>query len=83
MVQSRRHFTDEFKREAVRYEWLSQYHWQDRNRVQRVATDWMWPRVSQKTFPVQAPWNGAFREDWIVANGRNRVSGRSGKAMKP
>ncbi|KVA53009.1 hypothetical protein WI61_24880 [Burkholderia cepacia] len=27
---------------TVRYEWLSQYHWEDLDHVQRFATDWMW-----------------------------------------
>jgi len=26
----------------VRYEWLSLYHWEDLEHVQRFATDWMW-----------------------------------------
>ena len=26
----------------MRYEWLSQYHWDDIDHVQRVATEWMW-----------------------------------------
>ena len=27
---------------TVRYEWLSQYYWQDLNKVQDFATRWMW-----------------------------------------
>ncbi len=27
---------------TMRYEWLSQYHWNDLDHVQRVATQWMW-----------------------------------------
>jgi len=26
----------------VRYEWLSQYHWQDLDEVRLYATKWMW-----------------------------------------
>ncbi len=26
----------------MRYEWLSQYHWDDLDHVQRAATQWMW-----------------------------------------
>ena len=32
---------------AVRYEWLSQYHWNDLVHVQHVATQWMWPLQSR------------------------------------
>ncbi|RKP43454.1 transposase [Trinickia fusca] len=34
-------YVERFNR-TVRYEWLSQYHWEDLDHVQRVATDWMW-----------------------------------------
>ncbi|RBL79175.1 hypothetical protein DDE05_59760 [Streptomyces cavourensis] len=32
---------------AIRYEWLSQYHWDDLDHVQRVATQWMWSLQSR------------------------------------
>ncbi|MGE1001458.1 IS3 family transposase [Ralstonia pseudosolanacearum] len=34
-------YVERFNR-TVRYEWLSQYHWEDLDHVQRFATDWMW-----------------------------------------
>lgn len=34
-------YVERFNR-TVRYEWLSQYHWEDLDHVQRVATQWMW-----------------------------------------
>lgn len=34
-------YVERFNR-TVRYEWLSQYHWDDLDHVQRVATQWMW-----------------------------------------
>lgn len=34
-------YVERFNR-TVRYEWLSQYHWDDIDHVQRVATEWMW-----------------------------------------
>jgi putative transposase len=34
-------YVERFNR-TVRYEWLSQYHWEDLEHVQRFATDWMW-----------------------------------------
>lgn len=35
------------------------------------------------TVPVQTARNGEFQEGWAVASGRKRVSGESGRAMKP
>ena len=43
----------------------------------------MWSGSSRKPFSVQTAWNGEFQERWTVASGKNRVSGESGKAMKP
>ncbi|WP_142051284.1 IS3 family transposase [Achromobacter sp. SLBN-14] len=34
-------YVERFNR-TVRYEWLSQYHWEDLDHVQRIATQWMW-----------------------------------------
>jgi len=34
-------YVERFNR-TVRYEWLSQYHREDLDHVQRFATDWMW-----------------------------------------
>jgi putative transposase len=34
-------YIERFNR-TVRYEWLSQHHWQDLDEVQRFATEWMW-----------------------------------------
>lgn len=34
-------YVERFNR-TVRYEWLSQYHWDDLDHLQRVATQWMW-----------------------------------------
>jgi putative transposase len=34
-------YVERFNR-TVRYEWLSQYHWDDLDHVQRIATQWMW-----------------------------------------
>ncbi|WP_152545263.1 IS3 family transposase [Bordetella holmesii] len=34
-------YVERFNR-TVRYEWLSQYHWEDLDHVQRAATEWMW-----------------------------------------
>ncbi len=34
-------YVERFNRTA-RYEWLSQYHWEDLDHVQRFAIDWMW-----------------------------------------
>jgi hypothetical protein len=34
-------YVERFNR-TVRYEWLSQYHWDDLDHVQRFATAWMW-----------------------------------------
>ncbi|WP_323016219.1 IS3 family transposase [Castellaniella sp.] len=34
-------YVERFNR-TVRYEWLSQYHWEDLDQVQRAATEWMW-----------------------------------------
>ncbi|MBR8279058.1 transposase family protein [Burkholderia vietnamiensis] len=34
-------YVERFNR-TVRYEWLSLYHWDDLDHVQRFATDWMW-----------------------------------------
>ncbi len=34
-------YVERFNR-TVRYEWLSLYHWEDLDHVQRFATDWMW-----------------------------------------
>ena len=34
-------YIERFKR-TVRYEWLSQYHWQDLDEVRLNATQWMW-----------------------------------------
>lgn len=34
-------YVERFNR-TVRYEWLSQYHWDDLEDVPRVATQWMW-----------------------------------------
>lgn len=34
-------YVERFNR-TVRYEWLSQYHWDDLDHVQRAATQWMW-----------------------------------------
>nr|WP_230945410.1 IS3 family transposase [Burkholderia vietnamiensis] len=34
-------YVERFNR-PVRYEWLSQYHWEDLDHVQRFATDWTW-----------------------------------------
>ncbi len=31
----------------------------------------------------QTVWNGEFQERWTVVKGKNRVSGESGRAMKP
>ncbi|WP_442859293.1 IS3 family transposase [Burkholderia sp. LA-2-3-30-S1-D2] len=39
-------YVERFNR-TVRYEWLSQYHWEDLDHVQRFATDWMWTGVSE------------------------------------
>ena len=34
-------YVERFNR-TVRYEWLSQYHWEDLDHVQHAATEWMW-----------------------------------------
>ncbi|WP_410174914.1 integrase core domain-containing protein [Mycetohabitans endofungorum] len=34
-------YVEQFDR-SMRYEWLSQYHWKDLDRVQRFTTDWSW-----------------------------------------
>ncbi len=34
-------YVERFNR-TVRYEWLSQYHWEDLDQVQHAATQWMW-----------------------------------------
>lgn len=34
-------YVERFNR-TVRHEWLSQYHWEDLDHVQCMATDWMW-----------------------------------------
>lgn len=34
-------YVERFNR-TVRYEWLSQYHWDSLNQVQQAATEWMW-----------------------------------------
>lgn len=34
-------YVERFNR-AVRYEWLSQYHWTDLDEVREYATQWMW-----------------------------------------
>ena len=34
-------YSERFNR-AVRYEWLSQYHWSDLEEVRLYATNWMW-----------------------------------------
>jgi len=34
-------YVERFNR-TVRYEWLSQYHWEDLDQVQYAATEWMW-----------------------------------------
>ena len=34
-------YVERFNR-TVRYEWLSQYHWEDLDHVQRAATEWVW-----------------------------------------
>lgn len=34
-------YVERFNR-TVRYEWLSQYHWENLEHVQQYATDWMW-----------------------------------------
>ncbi|MDF1486388.1 hypothetical protein PY257_14580 [Ramlibacter sp. H39-3-26] len=39
--------------------------------------------ASNCRFQVQPAWNGEFQERWTLASGRNKVSGESGKAMKP
>ena len=33
---------------TVRYEWLSQYCWQDLQEIQQYATDWMWQYNHQR-----------------------------------
>lgn len=35
-------YVERFNR-TVRYEWLSRYHRDDLDHVQRVATQWLWP----------------------------------------
>lgn len=39
-------YVERFNR-TVRYEWLSQYHWEGLGHVQRAATEWMWSRQSR------------------------------------
>ena len=34
---------------TVRYEWLSQYYWQDLQEIQQYATDWMWQYNHQRS----------------------------------
>lgn len=34
-------YVERFNR-VVRYEWLSQYHWEDLDHIQQFATNWMW-----------------------------------------
>ena len=34
-------YVERFNR-TVRYEWLSQYHWDTLDHVQQAATEWMW-----------------------------------------
>ncbi len=34
-------YAERFNR-TVRYEWLSQYYWDDLAHVQQFATEWMW-----------------------------------------
>ncbi|MFA7393853.1 MAG: integrase core domain-containing protein, partial [Pigmentiphaga sp.] len=34
-------YVERFNR-TVRYEWLSQYHWETLDHVQQAATEWMW-----------------------------------------
>jgi putative transposase len=41
-VQPQRNaYVERFNR-TVRYEWLSQYHWENLEHVQSFATEWMW-----------------------------------------
>lgn len=43
-------YVERFNR-TVRYEWLSQYHWEDFDHMQRFATDWMCLITTARTWP--------------------------------
>lgn len=45
-------YVERFNR-TVRYAWLSQYHWDDLDHVQRLATQWMWSYNHER--PNMAP----------------------------
>jgi putative transposase len=40
-------YVERFNRTA-RYEWLSQYYWENLDHVQRIATEWMWAYNHQR-----------------------------------
>jgi putative transposase len=54
-------YVERFNR-TVRYEWLSQYHWEDLDQVQRAATQWMWsynherPNMALAALPQNSGW---------------------------
>jgi len=59
-------YVERFNR-TVRYEWLSQYHWDDLDHVQRAATQWMF-------LQSRAPKHGSGRIYPETAVGHDRIA---------
>ncbi|NVE21868.1 transposase [Burkholderia glumae] len=60
-------YVERFNR-TVRYEWLSQYYWDDVANMQHFATEWMW---QYNHGPSHGPWR---RDAETAAHGRGIVS---------